>query len=601
MPVDRKRKPVMDEDSDVDFAPSPQSPSSSSEALPIELESPAVTKPKKDAKKRKGDQRKAPDSGKKKPKEAALEYGVDITEVDQSPELTNKYEKMKIEELKGCAQVRLARSRAPLPALVVVHVDLVPTSVSPRVSSVDVTPRPTRVCSPIPAPAQANRMLLSGPKGVLVARCVDGELWGALAMPAVPRRQASRRLRRLSGHRGQGDWTSAASSQPAPTSAATTPRAPAWWSANAGATADDPALCDGSRPPPPPTRTPEAREVAREEPRPCRGRTARISSVATALVSSCIRRTSSPSRDWRQADDKTKHAVVSGTSRRQLPRRMAIMVEVGDACYISFSRLRDPEIDANLQRLLGAAASARAPKGTSARPHVGEDFAVARIRRRGKGVGLPGEDEGERHREVAAKTVSSAGGGRAAENGEGEGGHLLPTFPTTFRGARARLAVLIGETLGGGSSSPPPTSTDLSGVVDAASPICPSGARAIAAPAGPAPPTGVPARWSVARHAQARARQAVEHHEPPSSARARRQRHKLGVQRRLPPQRQRGRFRRPSTRLPTTTRRCRGGMRDIGFAGGRDPGARRCCVVTPTSHACIGDPVRIVAAIPELH
>ena len=51
-------------------------------------------------KKRKGDQRKAPDSGKKKPKEAALEYGVDITEVDQSPELTNKYEKMKIEELK---------------------------------------------------------------------------------------------------------------------------------------------------------------------------------------------------------------------------------------------------------------------------------------------------------------------------------------------------------------------------------------------------------------------------------------------------------------------------------------------------------------------
>ena len=104
MPVDRKRKPVMDEDSDVDFAPSPQSPSSSSE-------SPAVTKPKKDAKKRKGDQRKAPDSGKKKPKEAALEYGVDITEVDQSPELTNKYEKMKIEELKAVLRVRLARPR----------------------------------------------------------------------------------------------------------------------------------------------------------------------------------------------------------------------------------------------------------------------------------------------------------------------------------------------------------------------------------------------------------------------------------------------------------------------------------------------------------
>ena len=106
MPVDRKRKPVMDEDSDVDFAPSPRSPSSSSE-----LESPAVTKPKKDAKKRKGDQRKAPDSGKKKPKEAALEYGVDITEVDQSPELTNKYEKMKIEELKAVLRVRLARPR----------------------------------------------------------------------------------------------------------------------------------------------------------------------------------------------------------------------------------------------------------------------------------------------------------------------------------------------------------------------------------------------------------------------------------------------------------------------------------------------------------
>ena len=111
MPVDKKRKPVMDDDSDEDFAPSPRSPSSSSEGPPVEPESPAVTKPKKDGKKRKGDQQKAPDSGKKKPKEAALEYGVDITEVDQSPELTNKYQKMKIEELKAVLRVRLARAR----------------------------------------------------------------------------------------------------------------------------------------------------------------------------------------------------------------------------------------------------------------------------------------------------------------------------------------------------------------------------------------------------------------------------------------------------------------------------------------------------------
>lgn len=51
-------------------------------------------------------------------------------------------------------------------------------------------------------------MLLSGPKGVLVARCVDGELWGAL--PPCPRCRVGK-LRvayaHLSGHRGQGDWT----------------------------------------------------------------------------------------------------------------------------------------------------------------------------------------------------------------------------------------------------------------------------------------------------------------------------------------------------------------------------------------------------------
>ena len=76
-----------------------------------EVGSRGVEKSAKDAKKRKGDQRKAPDSGKKKPKEAALEYGVDITEVDQSPELTNKYQKMKIEELKAVLRVRLARAR----------------------------------------------------------------------------------------------------------------------------------------------------------------------------------------------------------------------------------------------------------------------------------------------------------------------------------------------------------------------------------------------------------------------------------------------------------------------------------------------------------
>ena len=208
MPVDKKRKPVMDDDSDEDFAPSPRSPSSSSDGPPVEPESPAVTKPKKDGKKRKGDQQKAPDSGKKKPKEAALEYGVDITEVDQSPELTNKYEKMKNEDLKAVLRVRLPRpppaSRAPRRLVFFSR-----PRRSRRASRRPPTPlRPTASPPSLSAPAQANRMLVGGPKGTLVARCVDGELWGAL--PHCPRCHLGK-LRvaypNLSGHCGQGDWT----------------------------------------------------------------------------------------------------------------------------------------------------------------------------------------------------------------------------------------------------------------------------------------------------------------------------------------------------------------------------------------------------------
>jgi hypothetical protein len=51
-------------------------------------------------------------------------------------------------------------------------------------------------------------MHCSGAKAMLVARCVDGELWGAL--PTCPRCKVAKlkvAYRSLQGHDGQGDWT----------------------------------------------------------------------------------------------------------------------------------------------------------------------------------------------------------------------------------------------------------------------------------------------------------------------------------------------------------------------------------------------------------
>ena len=115
-----KRK-VLDDDSDDDFAPS-------AEASPVEKPSKKKSKPK--APKAKPDTDGGAPKEKKPKQEANLDYGVDITQYDQSPELTEKYSAMSVTELNQWLK--------------------------------------------------ANRVV-KGPanKANLVARCVDGELFGA--------------------------------------------------------------------------------------------------------------------------------------------------------------------------------------------------------------------------------------------------------------------------------------------------------------------------------------------------------------------------------------------------------------------------------------
>ena len=95
----------------------------------------------------------------KKKKEAALDYGVDITTYDQSPELTAKYSAMSVTELNQWLK--------------------------------------------------ANRVVKGAAnKANMVARCVDGELFGAF--PPCPRCVTGKlkvTYASLDAHGGQGEWT----------------------------------------------------------------------------------------------------------------------------------------------------------------------------------------------------------------------------------------------------------------------------------------------------------------------------------------------------------------------------------------------------------
>ena len=144
-----KRK-VLDDDSDDDFAPS-------AEASPVEKPSKKKSKPK--APKAKPETDGGAPKEKKQKQEANLDYGVDITQYDQSPELTEKYSAMSVTELNQWLK--------------------------------------------------ANRVV-KGPanKANLVARCVDGELFGAI--PPCPRCVTGKlkvAYPSLDAHGGQGDWT----------------------------------------------------------------------------------------------------------------------------------------------------------------------------------------------------------------------------------------------------------------------------------------------------------------------------------------------------------------------------------------------------------
>ena len=147
-------------DSDDDFAPSAEA---SPEVKP---------KPKKKSKPKAADTKKPKpeladddDDGTqaspkdKKKKEAALDYGVDITTYDQSPELTAKYSAMSVTELNQWLK--------------------------------------------------ANRVVKGAAnKANMVARCVDGELFGAI--PSCPRCVTGKlkvTYASLDAHGGQGEWT----------------------------------------------------------------------------------------------------------------------------------------------------------------------------------------------------------------------------------------------------------------------------------------------------------------------------------------------------------------------------------------------------------
>ena len=93
---------VIDDDSDEDFAPSP-SPSAADGAKKRKQPPMKKTKAKHDD--------VSPSAGKKPKKEADAEYGIDLTEVNQDVDLTQKYGAMKNDELKEWLKVgtRLAR------------------------------------------------------------------------------------------------------------------------------------------------------------------------------------------------------------------------------------------------------------------------------------------------------------------------------------------------------------------------------------------------------------------------------------------------------------------------------------------------------------
>ena len=155
-------------DSDDDFDPS-------SEASPALAEKPS----KKKAKPRGSRRRNLPEeeeecrcsalqrepedrddgtSPKKKKNVDALRYGVDLTEFDQSPELTAKYAAMSTTELGQWLK--------------------------------------------------ANLVVRPATKAHMVARCVDGELWGAI--PPCPRCHVGRlkvHYASPDAHAGQGEWT----------------------------------------------------------------------------------------------------------------------------------------------------------------------------------------------------------------------------------------------------------------------------------------------------------------------------------------------------------------------------------------------------------
>ena len=136
-------------DSDDDFVPS-------AEASPASAEKPSKKKAKPKREPEDGDDDGT--SPKKKKKDATLDYGIDLTEFDQSPELTAKYNAMSTAELGQWLT--------------------------------------------------ANRVVRGANKAQMVARCVDGELWGAI--PPCPRCHVGRlkvRYASPDAHGGQGDWT----------------------------------------------------------------------------------------------------------------------------------------------------------------------------------------------------------------------------------------------------------------------------------------------------------------------------------------------------------------------------------------------------------
>ena len=136
-------------DSDEDFDPS-------SEAAPASAEKPPKKKAKPKREPEGGDDGTSPK--KKKKVDADDRYGFDLTEFDQSPELTAKYDAMSTMELSQWLK--------------------------------------------------ANRVVIPANKAHKVARCVDGELWGAI--PPCPRCHVGRlkvRYESPEAHGGQGEWT----------------------------------------------------------------------------------------------------------------------------------------------------------------------------------------------------------------------------------------------------------------------------------------------------------------------------------------------------------------------------------------------------------